>query len=292
VSLSTKRQLESEIKVGLFVTIGIILTMLAILVLGSTENLLTRQARYISYFSSVEGLSIGAKVVLAGIGVGVIEDIDLDQEKRKIRVKYTVASKYADWIRADSSAEISTQGVLGDKYIAINTGTLDQPKVEPGSEVPGRAGKDLTQFLSKGDQLMINLTSISANLDKIIRNLEAGGRSEKIFDGLAQTSKNLSSVTDKLNRSLEEQQLKGAVKNLNSILGKINNGTGTLGALVNDPGLYDDAKALLGGANRNRIVRNLVRQTVRKGDEAAAEEQAAEASEPIGPAPQGAKRKK
>jgi phospholipid/cholesterol/gamma-HCH transport system substrate-binding protein len=276
MSLSTKRQLESEIKVGLFVTIGIGLIMLAILVLGSTENLLARQARYITFFPSVEGLSLGAKVVLGGIGVGVIEDIDLDNEKRSIRVKYTIASKYAEWIRADSQAEIATQGVLGDKYIAISMGSIDQTKIEAGGEIQGKAGKDLSQFLSKGDQLMINLNSISSNLDKIIKNLESGGRSEMLFKGLADTAKNLASVSDKLNKGLEEQQLKAAVRNMNSILSKINNGTGTLGALVNDPGLYDDAKALLGGANRNRIVRNLVRQTVRKGDEAQAEEQAAE----------------
>ncbi len=288
MSLSTRRQLESEIKVGLFVTIGIGLVMLAILVLGSTENLLTRQSRYVTFFPSVEGLSIGAKVVLGGIGVGVVEDIDLDNEKRQIKVKYTIASKYAEWIRGDSQAEISTQGVLGDKYIAINTGSTDQAKIEPGGEIPGRAGKDISQFLSKGDQLMVNLNSIAVNLDKIIKNLETGGRSEMLFKGLAETARNLASVSDKLNKGIEDQQMKSAVRNLNSILGKINNGTGTLGALVNDPGLYDDAKALLGGANRNRIVRNLVRQTVRKGDEARAEEQAEEAA---GPPPPPSKRK-
>ena len=50
---------------------------------------------------------------------------------------------------------------------------------------------------------------------------------------------------------------------MNQIFEKINNGTGTIGALVNDPGLYDEVKALFGGANRNRVIRNLVRQTVK-----------------------------
>ena len=57
-------------------------------------------------------------------------------------------------------------------------------------------------------------------------------------------------------------------KNAADILEKVNNGTGTLGALVNDPGLYEDARALVGGANRNRIVRNLVRKTAKDGEAA------------------------
>jgi phospholipid/cholesterol/gamma-HCH transport system substrate-binding protein len=91
---------------------------------------------------------------------------------------------------------------------------------------------------------------------------------------MASTAKNLASATEKLNREVEDLRLKALSRNLGSIVEKINNGTGTLGALVNDPGLYDDAKALMGGANRNRIIRNLVRQTIRKNEESAAEEAA------------------
>ena len=78
----------------------------------------------------------------------------------------------------------------------------------------------------------------------------------------------MSLATERLNAQLEGNHLKNALKGLDGVMSKINNGTGTLGALINDPGLYDDAKALLGGANRNRIIRNLVRQTVRKNEEA------------------------
>jgi phospholipid/cholesterol/gamma-HCH transport system substrate-binding protein len=70
-----------------------------------------------------------------------------------------------------------------------------------------------------------------------------------------------------VNRELDGMKLKASTEQLHSILEKVNNGTGTLGALVNDPGLYYDARALLGGANRNRIVRNLVRQTIKDAEE-------------------------
>lgn len=46
---------------------------------------------------------------------------------------------------------------------------------------------------------------------------------------------------------------------LNSILAKIDRGEGTLGMIVNDPTLYEDLKQLVGGANRSRLVRGMVR---------------------------------
>jgi len=46
---------------------------------------------------------------------------------------------------------------------------------------------------------------------------------------------------------------------LNAILGKVDDGDGTLGLLVNDPSLYHEMKALLGGAQRSLVVRSLIR---------------------------------
>lgn len=266
-----KKNLETEVKVGLFVALGLGLVMLSILVLGSTENLLTRKARFHTHFPSVEGLISGAKVVLGGLQVGTVDRIDFDMDKRDIKVEFSVVKNATNWIRQDSAVEIATQGVLGDKYVSITAGSADQPLLAPGTEIPNRPSKGLTQFISKGDQLMVNLNSLTGSLDRLIRTFEANNRSEVFFQGLATTSKNLSIASEKLTREIDDLRLKKITKNLDGILEKINNGTGTLGALVNDPGLYDDAKRLVGEANRNRIVRNLVRQTIKSSDEQAAE---------------------
>jgi phospholipid/cholesterol/gamma-HCH transport system substrate-binding protein len=50
-----------------------------------------------------------------------------------------------------------------------------------------------------------------------------------------------------------------AAGHLDSILAKIDRGEGTLGLLVSDPSLYNDLKALVGGANRSTVVRSLIR---------------------------------
>ncbi len=269
-----RKEIELELKVGLFVSIGLSLVMLAILTLGGAKSLFSRQNEYTLHFDSAEGLITGAKVVLGGLTVGAVDKVDLDPDSRDIEVTITMDRKYGQWVRKGTEGEIATQGLLGDKYIALTLGREEAPALEDGSEIPVRNSKDLTQFLSKGDQLLVSLNSIAGSLDRLLKQFESENRSEKFFDGLSSAATNLSQVSSKLNQQLTGIELKQASQNLNSILKKINDGTGTLGALVNDPGLYDDIKALTGGANRNRVMRNLVRKTIKDGEKEQVEGQA------------------
>jgi phospholipid/cholesterol/gamma-HCH transport system substrate-binding protein len=278
-----------EMKVGLFVTIGIALTMIAILVLGSTESLFARRDSFSTLFNSVDGLIEGSKVVLNGIRVGTVERIAFDREKKAIRVRYSVEHDAADLLREDAAAEVATQGLLGDKYISIQAGDPAKPALPAGSEVPARPSKDLVQFINKGDQLMLSLNRLVATLDRVMADFEAHGRSEAFFTGMAASARNLSQASEKLNRELESLRARGAGKHLGEILEKINNGTGTLGKLVNDPSLYDGASSFVGGANRNRIIRNLVRKAVRDSEGRPDKEGGPDAADPS-PAPAPAKR--
>jgi phospholipid/cholesterol/gamma-HCH transport system substrate-binding protein len=47
----------------------------------------------------------------------------------------------------------------------------------------------------------------------------------------------------------------------------INSGEGSIGLLAKDPALYEDLRALVGGAQRNKLLRAYIRQTVKKGEE-------------------------
>ena len=260
------KQLETEIKVGIFIAVGLGLIMTAILLLGGTESLFARKNRYTAHFQNVEGLISGAKVILGGVPVGTVDAISFDHKQRKIVVGISVDRSSADWIRTDSTVEIATQGVLGDKYLNLEMGTQDQPVLAAGSDIPSKTGKDLSQFLSKGDQLMISLNNIGTILERILKNFERDNRSDAFFKGISKSAENLSQASEKINKELDQIQLKKAISNLAQIFEKINNGSGTIGALINDSGLYEEVKALMGGVNRNRIMRNLVRQAIKESD--------------------------
>jgi phospholipid/cholesterol/gamma-HCH transport system substrate-binding protein len=253
-----------ELKAGLFVLTGALLFIAALLSLGENSNLLTRAKNYYCHFHSVDGLMTGAKVVLSGIQVGTVEDISIDPRTNDVAVKLAIQDRFSQWLRTGSTAEMATMGVLGDKFIKLTRGNTEGALITAGNTIPSANTQDLSQVLNKGDSLLVTLNSIAGGLDKVIKGFEKGNRSERFADNLAIVTERLASVSQRLDKELEKLQLAEAVKNLNSILQKINDGHGTLGALINDPGLYDDAKALVGGANRNRIVRNMVRETIKQ----------------------------
>lgn len=264
---------ELNMKVGLFVTIGATLLMVAIILLGGADSIFVRRIGYNIHFKSVDGLMIGSKVVLNGIRVGVISKIGFDQKRDNIRVDLAIERAYGHLIRKDTSADIATQGVLGDKYISLIGGSKEQEALEPSGEIPTGVGPS-GGLLSNTGQLMQSLGNVANGLDRLIRSIERDKRSDVLFEGLALTAKNMAAVSEKLNREFDQIKIKATIGQLHAILEKINNGTGTAGALVNDPGLYDDVKNLIGGANRNRVVRNLIRQNIRNNEEAVSAEEA------------------
>ena len=60
--------------------------------------------------------------------------------------------------------------------------------------------------------------------------------------------------------------LASAVADVKKITGRVNAGEGTLGAVINDPTVYEDLKEILGNIKRNRVLRELVRISISNGD--------------------------
>jgi phospholipid/cholesterol/gamma-HCH transport system substrate-binding protein len=86
-----------------------------------------------AYFTNVSGLTKKARVTLAGVTIGSIQNIEITPDTMKAKVEMKI-SRDVDYLSDDSSAVIQTAGVLGEKYVAIypgsNPGTLAQ-----GSEI-------------------------------------------------------------------------------------------------------------------------------------------------------------
>lgn len=71
-------------------------------------------------FTDISGLNKNASVTSAGVQIGKVKDIKLDPETMQARVDLEIAGEYH--FGNDSSAEILTAGLLGEKYIGITEG--------------------------------------------------------------------------------------------------------------------------------------------------------------------------
>ena len=109
-----------ETSVGIFVFIGLICVAYLTIKLGKLEffddGMYDLQAR----FSSVSGLHAGAEVEIAGVPVGKVSTITLDQERV---VAVVVMSIQDDVVLDDETfASVKTSGIIGDKYINLSPG--------------------------------------------------------------------------------------------------------------------------------------------------------------------------
>ncbi|MGZ3771450.1 MAG: MlaD family protein, partial [Bdellovibrio sp.] len=113
---------STQVKVGIFITVGTILILASIFFLGADKSIFTKYVRLHSYFDQVQGLAVGSVVSLSGVTVGNVESITFVSEKNSLDVKMKIDQKFINRIRQGSQVEIRTQGALGDKFIFIIPG--------------------------------------------------------------------------------------------------------------------------------------------------------------------------
>ena len=98
-------------------------------------------------FDHVDGLSPGAEVRIAGVRVGSVEAITLDTKTFNADVAFSVQNGVR--LTTDSSATVSTDGLLGGKYLALATGGEDTT-IAPGGKITITQGSvNLEELIGK-----------------------------------------------------------------------------------------------------------------------------------------------
>jgi len=114
-----------EIGVGLFLLAGILaLLLLALRVSGLSPTASTDTYKLYANFDNIAGLTVRAKVTMAGVTIGKVTAIDLDRDNYLARVTLQL-EKAVDNLPTDSTASILTAGLLGEKYIGLSVGGED-----------------------------------------------------------------------------------------------------------------------------------------------------------------------
>lgn len=123
-----------EIVVGAFMLAGLIaLAILAIQVSGFSPGTEEGSYRIHAKFENIGGLVPRAKVTIAGVTVGEVAEITLDEKTFMADVAMDIDADI-DEISTDSTAAILTEGLLGGKYIGLSIGA-EERVLEDGDEV-------------------------------------------------------------------------------------------------------------------------------------------------------------
>lgn len=128
------RMKSVEVVVGSFLLMAFAALMfLAIQVSGLSGELSKPSYRVHALFQNVGGLTVRAKVTMAGVPIGRVESITLDPKTLLARVEMSVDNEVND-ISTDTVAAILTAGLLGEKYIGLTPGA-DEEVLQEGSRI-------------------------------------------------------------------------------------------------------------------------------------------------------------
>jgi phospholipid/cholesterol/gamma-HCH transport system substrate-binding protein len=87
--------------------------------------------KLIAEFDNAEGINVGTDVRLAGIKVGSVTAQSLDKESYQARIEMTLDKSLV--LADDSAAKVTSEGLLGGKFIAIDPGGSDTKFADGGT---------------------------------------------------------------------------------------------------------------------------------------------------------------
>lgn len=264
---------QNQMKVGLFVLIGILMIIVAIFSLGGSRNVFTPMSTLHANFSSVSGLNIGSVVSLTGVNIGNVSAITFRPQENKLDVEMTIETRFLPRVTEGAQVEIRTQGALGDKYIYVIPGEPDKPALKDGDTLAQSTAPDFMAIVAEKGGEAGKIFDIITEMHKLVRTMNADNRTERIMNNFAEASQSLKVTAQESQKMIAELRAQNTVKvqdsveKFNRILTKIDNGEGTLGALINDSSIHDQIKGMLGGTSRKKSMKSLIRTSIEKGPE-------------------------
>ena len=257
-----------QLRVGVFVLVGIILMGAVIFVIGDNRQVWSRKVDYRADFSDVAGLKPGAPVRMGGVDVGAVTHVEHGAEvtDAKIHVVMSVVKSEGRRVRVDTIARIVNKGLLGDKMIELSVVPGSSPELDAATLMKTEEPLDFGKYISKFE-------SIAEKTEKVVANAEraTGALSDPAFtDDVKGTMTSLRAILDgvalkdgaahrfifdpeeakKIDRTLTNLEsatsnLSAAMADAREVTAQVKGGSGLAHALVYDSQLTNDASGAL-----------------------------------------------
>jgi phospholipid/cholesterol/gamma-HCH transport system substrate-binding protein len=227
----------TQIRVGIAVTVALVVLSVAVFFIGETGAVFGERYRITALMPSATGLIQGGGVRLAGQDVGKVDDISFvpvaerQHPDHVLRITLAINRSVQEQIRSDSEARIRTQGLLGDKVIDITPGSPELGMLEEGDTIISAIAIDYEQMLGSASALVDDLAVMLRNMRSIADSLLAGqGTAGRLL----------------MDTSLYVELLTTS-RSMNDFLSAVGRGEGALAQLAGDDQLYQDLRSVVAG---------------------------------------------
>jgi phospholipid/cholesterol/gamma-HCH transport system substrate-binding protein len=138
-------KIDKELAVGIFLVIGIFSLVFISVKLGRLEVLGNRGYTLYAKFENAGGIKGGADVDIAGVTIGKVDSVTLDNYQAL--AAFTINKDVK--IQEDSIASIRTKGLIGEKFVEISPGASDKILGNGGRIRETESAIDIEQLISK-----------------------------------------------------------------------------------------------------------------------------------------------
>ncbi len=242
----------SEIKVGIVIFIGLVFAVYASF-RGAGTSIFEKKTKYVSYFCELEGMVIGAPVWLAGVEVGNVYSIKFlkipVEADKNIVVKFKIKSSVQYLVTPGTSVQISTIGLLGDKYLKLIPGPPSETSLADGSIIPAEGIAGLDGALKEAPEIAARFKRILGSIDNLLAVADTGSGTVSRLMHDREMAERISGLIDKssalvntLDRSASTmlRDVNAIRQDFHALTEELLDGSGTLARLFKDPSLFDN----------------------------------------------------
>lgn len=193
-----------KIKLGIFVSLGILILLIIIFFIGTNQNLFSSKFTVNSNFRNVSGLQVGGQVRFLGIAVGTVEQIAIINDST-VNVAVVMDTKVKKFIKQDSKTSITSEGVIGDRILVISQGSTKSPEVKEGAKLVSVEPVEFNTILSSIEvsahnaeiiteemaSLLISVNDSQGILGKLLKDEQIAADMKKTVENLRKGSKGL-----------------------------------------------------------------------------------------------------
>ena len=166
------KEAGSSWKLGMFVTIGLILFAGTIFFIGKEQNLFGSTFHLVAQFKSASGLKEGNNVRFSGINIGTVNGITLTDSF--VIVDLVIKKKVQEFIKTDATASIGSDGLMGDKVLTINPGSVSKDFVKDGDFIQTKKATDMEDIMASLKTNVDNAGIITAQLAEFTYKINNG----------------------------------------------------------------------------------------------------------------------
>lgn len=159
--------------VGIFILLGVIIFAVGILTLGGQRKSFVQSVKVKAIFHDIGGLAKGDNVWYSGVKVGTIKSITFIDHSR-IEVLMNIEKASREFIHKDVKAKISSDGLVGNKIIALTGGTTTVPAIEDGDIITVQVAISTDEIMNTLQVNNKSLVEITSNLKEITGKIMKG----------------------------------------------------------------------------------------------------------------------